>query len=388
MLDINRRHRKRCKHRHEGRLWRHCDCPIHVDGFLGGRRLRKTMGTRNWTLAIGTIRDWEIAGRIVEEEQPQQLTTVTDARKAFLADAKARNLRPPTLYKYDLLLRQLQKFADNAGLTVINQFDLSTLRNFRESWPNRNIAGKKKLEALRTFFQFCREGGWMTQNPAMMLKAPKTSTPPTLPFSDEEMNRILAACSQYSANYGGTGHANARRLRALVLLLENSGLRIRDAVTLRRDRIDDKGNLFLHTAKTGTPVKLPLPPAVVEALSNVIGTNSQYFFWTGESKPKSAVGDWQRSLRKLFRLASIPNGHPHRFRHTFAARLLQAGASLENVSRLLGHQSTRITEKYYAPWIKERQEQLEADVRRTWSASSPLPHGTPLAHGVGNGHIN
>jgi integrase/recombinase XerD len=388
MLSIYRRHRRRCKHRYEGRQCRHCDCPIHVDGFLGGGRLRRTLGTRNWTRAMEIVRDWEIAGRVVEEEKPQQLTTVADARKAFLADAKARNLRPATLYKYELLLRQLQIFADNMGLTVINQFDLNTLRNFRESWPNRNIAGKKKLEALRTFFQFCWEGGWVSQNPAIKLKAPKTSTPPTLPFNADEVSRILAACSQYSANYGGNGHANGRRLRALVLLLVNSGLRIRDAVTLPRDRIDEKGNLFLCTAKTGTPVKLPLPPAVVEALSEVVGTNSLYFFWTGESKPKSAVGNWQRSLRKLFQLARIPNGHPHRFRHTFAARLLQAGAGLENVSRLLGHQCTRITEKYYASWIKERQEQLEADVRRTWSVSPLLPHGTPLAHEVEDGHIN
>src|ERR1700733_4029480 len=188
MLDINRRHRKRCKHRNEGRQYRHCDCPIHVDGFLGGQRVRKTLGTRNWTRAKEIERNWEIAGRKVEEEQPKQFTTVAKACKAFLADAKARNLEDSTLYKYDLLLRQLQIFADNAGLTVINQFDLSTLRNFRESWPNRNIAGRKKLESLRAFFQFCLEAGWISQNPATKLKAPKTSTPPTLPFNDDEVS--------------------------------------------------------------------------------------------------------------------------------------------------------------------------------------------------------
>jgi integrase/recombinase XerD len=388
MLDIYRRHRRRCKHRHEGRQYRHCECPIHVDGFLCEGRIRKTLRTRNWTRAKEMIRDWEIAGHIVEEEEPQQLITVAEACMAFLADAKARNLRPATLYKYDLLFRQLQIFADEAGLTVINQFDLNILRNFRESWPNRNIAGKKKLEALRTFFQFCWEAGWISQNPATKLKAPKISTPPTLPFNDDEVSRIIAACTQYSTNYGGTGHANVHRLRALVLLLLHSGLRIRDAVTLPRDHIDDKGNLFLHTAKTGVPVKLPLPSTVVEALSGVVGTSSQYFFWTGESKPKSAVGDWQRSLRKLFRLASVSHGHPHRFRHTFAARLLQAGASLENVSRLLGHQNTRVTEKYYASWIKERQEQLEADVRRTWPARPPVEHDTPLAHEAERKYLN
>ena len=120
----------------------------------------------------------------------------------------------------------------------------------------------------------------------------------------------------------------------------------------------------------------------------MVGPSSQYFLWIGESKPKSAVGDWQRPLLKLFRLASIAHGHPHRFRHTFAARLLQAGAGLENVSKLLGHQSTRITERYYPSWIRERQEQWEADFRRTWPGSPLLPHGTPLAYEVERSQIN
>jgi integrase/recombinase XerD len=41
---------------------------------------------------------------------------------------------------------------------------------------------------------------------------------------------------------------------------------------------------------------------------------------------------------------------------------------IEQVQILLGHQSVRITEKHYAPWVKERQEQLERDVRTTWGA--------------------
>ncbi len=43
-----------------------------------------------------------------------------------------------------------------------------------------------------------------------------------------------------------------------------------------------------------------------------------------------------------------------------------AGVPLERVSVLLGHQSVKVTEKHYTPWVKARQEQLEADVRRTW----------------------
>ena len=53
-------------------------------------------------------------------------------------------------------------------------------------------------------------------------------------------------------------------------------------------------------------------------------------------------------------------------RDTFAVELLLAGVPLERVSILLGHQSVRITEKYYAAWTDSRQRQVEADLRRAW----------------------
>jgi integrase len=55
-----------------------------------------------------------------------------------------------------------------------------------------------------------------------------------------------------------------------------------------------------------------------------------------------------------------------RFRDTFAVGLLQAGVPMERVSVLLGHSSIKVTEKHYSPWVRARQEQLEADVRRRW----------------------
>ena len=118
---------------------------------------------------------------------------------------------------------------------------------------------------------------------------------------------------------------------------------------------------------------------MIEALEVCPRIYERYFFWTGESKAKSAVGDWQRSLRKLFRLADIKNGHAHRFRDTFAVELLLAGVPLERVSVLLGHSSVKVTEKHYSPWVRSRLEQLEADVRRTWGedpVSLPETKGT------------
>jgi integrase/recombinase XerD len=77
-------------------------------------------------------------------------------------------------------------------------------------------------------------------------------------------------------------------------------------------------------------------------------------------------------------------GHAHRFRDTFAVELLLSRVPLERVSILLGHQSIRVTEKHYSPWVRARQEQLEADVRRTWDTDLLIldsTKGTPEVHG-------
>jgi integrase len=309
------------------------------------------------------VREWEAAG---EKTAPEATPiTIHQAWEQFLHDATARGLRPPTLYKYRLLSRQMQGFGQNQGLRYMSEFDLPICRAFRASWPHQNLTALKTLERLRAFFRFAQESGWISENPARKLKNPRVTHTPTLPFTREEMTRILAACDAYAQTRAGSG--NAARLRALVLLLRYSGLRIRDGVTLCRDRIVD-AKLFLYTAKTGTAVYCPLPEAVMRALEAIPTTSREYFFWTGESEPKSAVGDWQRSLRKLFALAKVMHGHAHRFRDTFAVELLLARVPLERVSVLLGHQSTRITEKHYSPWVRARQEQLEADVRSSWAA--------------------
>jgi hypothetical protein len=63
---------------------------------------------------------------------------------------------------------------------------------------------------------------------------------------------------------------------------------------------------MLYQAKTGTPVYVPLPPHVIEALQNIPPgpkPNPRYFFWSGNGQPKSVVADWQRSYRRFMRSA-------------------------------------------------------------------------------------
>jgi integrase len=128
-----------------------------------------------------------------------------------------------------------------------------------------------------------------------------------------------------------------------------------------------------------------LPSNAIEALKD-IGAKGEYFFWTGESKPKSAVGDYQRALRRLFDLAETPRIHAHLFRHTFATELLTAGNSLETVAALLGHSSTKITEKSYQHWVKGRRDKLEDAVRNSWAQMSTEVNEAPQNRTAENPH--
>lgn len=125
----------------------------------------------------------------------------------------------------------------------------------------------------------------------------------------------------------------------------------------------------LRTAKTGTDVRVPLPPTSTRALE-ALPTKETYFFWSGQGTKKSCVGDYQRAFKKLYELAKVENGHAHRWRDTFAVELLLSGMPLEQVAVLLGHQSVRVTEKHYSPFVKARQEQLEAGVRKTFETDN------------------
>lgn len=368
MLVVYRRHEKGCQF--TKRDERRCRCGIWIDWHVAGKRIRKPLGIRDWQAAQQRVRDIEAEGLIEGRVAP----TIEEACRKFLSDAQARRLRDGTLYKYRLLFRQLQEFCVEHGYVFISDFDLERTSSFRESWTNKGVAARKKLEALRTFFEFCLRRHWVKENYAKQIKPPKNTNPPVLPFSPEEIKQIMKALPEYPK-------ANRTRIRALVLLLRYSGLRLTDAVTLSRQKIQD-GKLHLRTGKTGTPIYHPLPPSVLDALDQCPGQH--YFFWTGSSKPKSAVGDWQRALRRLFILAGVPTGHAHRFRHTFAVNLLAGGVSMEQVASLLGHSSIRITERHYAAWDQRRQTQLEDSIRRIWDPEDLKITVTSTAHQMSN----
>ena len=347
MLTAYRRHLKSCSHRSAG--FRKCKCPVWANGVIRGEFVRKALKTDSWETAQKIIREWENSGK-----EKAQGMAVAEACERFYADCVARRLSKASLRKYALLTNELKReFGGKIG-----SLSLDDLRGYRERWSVAPITARKKLERLKTFFRFCNEAGWIQSNPAKLLKAPQGRGRVAVPFSGTEMEKILWATEVYP----DTPPGRRNQMQAFVRLLRYSGLRIGDAVSLRRENVED-GRIFLRTAKTGTAVYLPLPNEAVVALSGMPKIN-EYFFWSGLNL-RSAVTNWQRSLQTLFKLAGI-RGHAHQFRHTFSVDLLSHGVPIEDVAALLGHSSSAITARYYNAFVKSRQESLEKSIQKAW----------------------
>jgi integrase/recombinase XerD len=368
-LTIFRRHLKRCPQK--DRYFRRCQCPIHVEGTLGTEEVRKGLNLTSWEAAQNLIAEWNRAGKVGGDRV--EPVSVTEAVELYLSDVAAR-VRPSTVRLHRVLLRDsLVPWCELEGIKMMNRLDVKALVRYRASWSYAPLTALKKFERLRSFFRFCHAAKWVDVNPMAALKPPKVDTPPTLPFSDDEVERTIQSARGFKIQ-GSYGKDNPVRVVAYVYLLRYSGLRISDATGLAKDRVTDDGRLFLHMQhKTRVPVYVPLPPFVVAALRDLheLFPERPYYFWTGSGKLETAVKSWKRTLARVFEIAGVKGGHAHRFRDTFSVSLLLKGVPLETVSQLLGHRSTKVTEQSYAPWIKARQDKLEEAVRSTWEEPKP-----------------
>jgi len=352
VLQLYRRHRPPCRHR--SRRFRNCKCPIWVQGSLGREYVRRSLDLRSWDAATDLVRGWESAGRV--GEQRVQAPTIAEAADKFLADAEARNLRPASLKKYRRLLEgEFVPFCAARNAASLSRVTVEFVRDFRDSLDHAPVTQQKKLEYLRAFLAFCQNSDWIARNPAKAVKLPRVDRAQVRPFTPDEVQKLLGACEKF--------RGDGRRLRAMILLLRNTGLRVGDAVMLTRDRVRG-GKLFLYTSKTETPVRCPLPPDTLAALEALPG--ARYFFWSGNGLLKSALEDWRRSFTALARIAAVPNAHFHRFRHTFSVALLQSGVPVETVATVLGNTPT-IVARHYSAFVEARQKALEAAVRGAWA---------------------
>lgn len=383
MLRVYTRHYRPCTQTDGG--YRRCHCPKWINGTLPtGEFVRVAAKTRSWENAERKARLMEFNSDPLRPVPDAALRiTIDEAVRGFLKDEEARKLaKTTTCQSRSLFEQQLLPWAKAQSLTFLDQLTTPILRDFRASWKNSPLTTQRKHHRLNSFFDFCIENEWLTRNASKKMKGVHATANPTDYFTPPEFQKIVDGTYAYGDWKGGRDFEHrALRLRTLILLMRWSGLSILDAVTLERQRLQGS-RLLLYRHKTKVPVFVPLPPAVAGLLDALPKSNPRYYFWSGNGDPHTAKKGWQRSLRQLFKTVNLKTEddvprrcHPHMFRDTFAVELLLAGVPLDQVSLLLAHSSIKITEKHYAPFVKARQQQLEASVRMSWpTGGEPQKH--------------
>jgi integrase/recombinase XerD len=376
IISVFVRHSADCKY-YGDEFYKKCNCRKHLrwtssDPKHPGRnkQFRRKAGTRSWAVAEEAKRKLEAQyeGKPTTAESEQQ--TIEYAIQRFLDRKRAENIDAQVVKKYERELERLKEFYSKKSKLFISEIRLEDLDEFRGTWAEMypSTATRQQVQTrLRGFLRYCFDARWLDRIPR--LSPIQADESPTLPFSPKEYEHLLDAIPE---TFDDT---KAKKVRALVQLMRYSGLAIRDAVTIRRSELQWDAQKKIHRVttarqKTGTHVSVPVPPKVADELLAVLNGHPEFFFWsTGNGKEQSAVTNWQHDLRTLFRAAGFANGHPHQLRDTAAVEWLKAGIPLEEVSKLLGHESVRTTEKHYSPWIKGRQDRLDALVVASWKAS-------------------
>lgn len=347
MLTIYRRHRAKCKFTSRRAK---CSCPIWVQGTLRDETIRRSLNLTNWEAAQRTIREWEVHGR-------KNVMSISDAYDRFIAQHEAHKSADKTIKKHKRLKKLAVDFFGDRGVRSLTPDDVS---KFRESWGFAPLTTRNTIERLRAFFKFCIDREWVERNPASTLKLPTVDEVDVKPFTPVELALIRTAVETFP-NWGIYKTNTRDRVRAFVLALRWTGMRIGDVVQLSKDKVVD-GQVTLRTDKNGKRVCIPIHPEMDKALKKI--ENGEDYFWSGNGKVSSGISDWHRTLARLGRDLDF-NFHSHRFRHTLAAELLSAGVPVVQVSTILGN-SPRIVEKHYSQFIEQTQKAIDDAVKLVW----------------------
>jgi site-specific recombinase XerD len=346
----------------------------------------------------------------LEAKQERNVVTLEDAMDIWLDHKRADNVKESSVQTYRWTLRRFIDFAHNLGANHVHEISAPLVTNWKNQSPTtEHLSSKRKKRGhLRDFFRFCVENQkWIApgDNPATALtKIKGKDEVSAVPFSPEQYEAILAATNQYGASLKTYNQEECKhsevRLRTFIETMRWGGQAIIDTSLLQKTQLKPDGSLVLRRHKTDEPVVVLLPHDIAEALRKLPpgpATHPDYFFWSGEGKKRNAPSIWHRAFERLWKLVDWPSPlvaladgeqpgegtgdpikpHPHMFRHTFAADLLQHGMKMEEVARLLGHRTTATTEKYYHNFVQAEAEQLKEKLRATFAAQGAPGHEKP-----------
>ncbi len=209
----------------------------------------------------------------------------------------------------------------------------------------------RRRAAVRQFYRFVLGEGWRTDDPSRRVDAPKRGRPLPKVLSRDEVDRIIAAAS---AKDGAQG----LRIGCVVELIYASGLRISELTALPLAALARDPAYLMVTGKGGKDRLAPLNDAARKAVKAYLEVRRTFLPkgdlanpWLFPSRGKAGRMT-PRRFAQLLDEAAADAGidparvSPHVLRHAFATHLLEGGADLRVVQKLLGHADIATTQIY------------------------------------------
>jgi integrase/recombinase XerD len=219
----------------------------------------------------------------------------------------------------------------------------------------------RRLSALKQFYRFLVAEGIRSDDPSSMVGGPKRDT--TLPktLTVDEVDRLLDTARRKVEDAKNGQRSKALRLYCLLEILYATGMRVSELVALPHSTLIGDDRTLTIKGKGGRQRVVPLNPAAQEALSlylqereRAIGKDARpnggtpWLFPSWGQQGHLTRQRLAQELKLLARDAGIEPARvsPHVLRHAFASHLVERGADLRSVQKLLGHADIATTQVY------------------------------------------
>lgn len=271
----------------------------------------------------------------------------TEAVKKFLnylLTEKALSLNTVKSYENDL--KAFLRFLNEKNISVLsckkNDVTNYLLILKEKSYSSASIA--RVLSTIKHFFRFLIFENQMLHDPTEGLKSPKLwlRLPKSLEF--DEIKKLLSVMleSKYFL-----------RDIAMLELMYASGLRVSELVKLRLSDINFEAGFIRIKGKGDKERVVPIAQRTIERIKNYLihlrpkllkKSASDYVFLNNRGQPMTRQRFWQ-NLKAMGKIANV-EVTPHMIRHSFATHLLEGGADLRSLQKMLGHSDISTTQIY------------------------------------------
>lgn len=256
-----------------------------------------------------------------------------------------------TLQGYRLDLEAYVAYLDTLeGHVTIDTADTEDIRGWIEAMMDRGNSPTsicRRLSAVRSMYRYALARGLVSHDPAHIVRGAKKSRYLPQFVREDDMDRLLDS-AEWGSDYIST------RARTILILLYETGMRASELTSLDDSSVDFAQGEIRVTGKGNKQRAIPFGDELRTQLHEYIRQRDA--MWQQRIDTALILNDRGSrmtyvQLRKevMTRLSAIGNlakRSPHVLRHSFATAMLNNGADLESVQKLLGHSELSTTEIY------------------------------------------